>query len=252
MLLVVAHDERAARCRRAPVAVEHGLEPCPLDRLRQVVGGAERKSQATLLDDGDHDDGNVGELRIGLQRREHRPAVDVGHHHVEQDRAGLEQPCHSQSRLAISRRLGPKALLAQEAREQVAGAGVVVDHQDGVEHLLVGPHLRGRREIAAQLRLVLTWSRASNVGQEADRECGALAGLTLDSDVPPEHAAEGAGDGKAEAGAAEFAGGRCIRLREALEQAIQLLRRHADAGVTHAENNLAAARRGLRCARPEA
>ena len=42
-------------------------------------------------------------------------------------------------------------------------------------------------------------------------------------------------DGKAEPGAAVLAGGGRLRLRKRLEQAVHLLRRHADPGIGHLE-----------------
>ena len=55
------------------------------------------------------------------------------------------------------------------------------------------------------------------------------------ADIAAHHAGKPAGDGEPEAGAAEAAGGRGLRLGEFLEQLRLLFRRHADAGVADGE-----------------
>src|SRR5215475_5108840 len=66
---------------------------------------------------------------------------------------------------------------------------------------------------------------------QVDREGRALPRLAFDGDVAAHHAAEMPAYGQPEAGAAVFAGGRGIRLREFLEQPPHLLFGHADAGI---------------------
>ena len=73
-----------------------------------------------------------------------------------------------------------------------------------------------------------------------------LPGLLVTSIVPPSMVAEVLGDGQAEPGAAEVAGGRGVGLGEGLEQPADLLLGHADAGVGHVEGDARLAGCGLR------
>ena len=73
--------------------------------------------------------------------------------------------------------------------------------------------------------------------RDGDVEAGALALLALDPDVAAHHFRELAADGEAEAGAAEAARGRGVDLRERLEEAVDLVRRNADAGVPDGKEN---------------
>jgi len=88
---VVVDDEHG---QAPPVLGEHGHQPLALDRLREIVGGAERVAQVLVVDDREHDYRNVRERGIGLERRQDRPPVQPGHHHVERDRVGPELPGH--------------------------------------------------------------------------------------------------------------------------------------------------------------
>ena len=60
-------------------------ESARIDRLRQVVRRAQRVSCPAVVGHRDHHDGNVGELGIRFERRQHRPAVHARHHDVERD-----------------------------------------------------------------------------------------------------------------------------------------------------------------------
>src|SRR5262249_58192514 len=57
---------------------------------RGGCGGVPRRTErggtALLVEDAHHDDRDLGEIRVLPQRRQYRPAVEVGHHHVERDR----------------------------------------------------------------------------------------------------------------------------------------------------------------------
>src|SRR5439155_24342931 len=54
-----------------------------IDGLDHVFDGAERVPTLLFVHDGDEHDRDLGETRISLERREHRPAVHVRHHDVE-------------------------------------------------------------------------------------------------------------------------------------------------------------------------
>src|SRR6516162_9300558 len=71
--------------------------------------------------------------------------------------------------------------------------------------------------------------------RQAHRERRALARLARHRHVAAHHARELAGDGKAEARAAEALSGRGVGLAELLEQLSLLLRSHANAGVSDRE-----------------
>ena len=68
-----------------------GAEGVPADGLGDVVGGAEGGGQAVVVDEGDHDDGDVGEVGVGLEGAQDGPAIDAGHGDVEQDGARMQE-----------------------------------------------------------------------------------------------------------------------------------------------------------------
>ena len=67
--------------------------------------------------------------------------------------------------------------------------------------------------------------------RQVEPERAAVAGLARHADLPPISSTSCARDGQAEAGAAEAARHRAVGLVERLEQAVQRVRRDADAGV---------------------
>src|SRR5690606_41839573 len=64
-----------------------------------------------------------------------------------------------------------------------------------------------------------------------DAENRSLSGRALGADIAAHHPAEALRDGEAETGAAIFPGRRGIGLRKIAEEPLQLLGRHADAGI---------------------
>src|SRR5882757_5961578 len=74
-----------------------------------------------------------------------------------------------------------------------------------------------------------------NAGWQAQGEHRALARLARRRDVAAHHASELAGDGEAQARTAEPLRGRGLRLAELLEQFAELLRCHADPGISDGE-----------------
>ena len=69
------------------------------------------------------------ELGIGLERRQHRPAVHARHHDVERDRCWTHAARERESLLASGRDDDPNTLLREEPRHQIVDDGIVVDHQ---------------------------------------------------------------------------------------------------------------------------
>src|SRR5918996_799268 len=74
-----------------------------------------------------HDRGQVGPA---LQAVQHTPAIEHGHHQVEEDQIGLLQVELLQSDLAVLSQRGVEPEGAQAGLEQVADRRVVVDDQD--------------------------------------------------------------------------------------------------------------------------
>jgi len=85
----------------APLAARHGANRlkklCAVDRLGEIAGGAKRKRALFLVGNSHHDYGDRGEVRISLERREHSPAVELRHDHVEGDRDRFDFASHFES-----------------------------------------------------------------------------------------------------------------------------------------------------------
>ena len=101
---------------------------------------------------------------------------------------------HRQADLAVGRLAGHEALALQVARDQLAGAGVVVDDQHAVADR--------RQRIGAALLDRGFGRLLGQLGRDADGEGRALALLALHVHLAAEELDEGAGDGQAEPGAA--------------------------------------------------
>ena len=189
--------------------------------------------EAELVDHAGDDHRGLGDLGIGADRVQHRPAVHARHLDVEQDRPGLQRPGQGQPGPPVIGGAHAKSLAFEEALEQVAGGGVVVDEQHHVVQmrLAVGDLVDAGGD-ALSLHLLLV---GVDLRRQADREGRARAEGALDPDRAAHALDEGAGDGEAEAGAAELARGRFVGLGEALEQPADLLLGQADAGVGDGE-----------------
>ena len=73
--------------------------------------------------------------------------------------------------------------------------------------------------------------RSDRGGGQVDREFAAVAGPAVDLDAGAEQGAVAAGEGQADAGALEVAGGGVVELAEAGEEAGEVGGGDADAGV---------------------
>src|ERR687892_5093 len=73
---------------------------------------------------------NRGQVGPALQAVQHTPAIEHGHHQVEEDQIGLLQVELLQSDLAVLSQRGVEPEGAQAGLEQVADRRVVVDDQD--------------------------------------------------------------------------------------------------------------------------
>ena len=128
---VVLDEEDAAGRRVAPVLGQHRRQPGPVDRLGEIVGRPERVPRVAVVHDGHHDDRDLREVGIGLQRAQHRPAIHPRHDDVERDGVRPQRPGQPHAFLAARGRHHAVPLLAQERGHQVPRGGVVVDHEDG-------------------------------------------------------------------------------------------------------------------------
>ena len=111
-----------------PRAQQDGIE-----RLRQIVLGARLDAAdhaVGLLQTGDHDHRDVVQTLVGLEALEHLEAVQVGHHEIEQNQIELLDLENLQRPAARIRSGHLVTVVAQAAEQQVAVAGIVVDHQD--------------------------------------------------------------------------------------------------------------------------
>ena len=111
-------------CRTVPAGAS-AARPLAVDRLGQVVGGAEREAHAAVVDDRHHDDRDVAQLRVGLQRCQHRPAVHLRHHHVEGDRVGRSSRASaspSSPLVGMDRRDSPRVRGSRRSRSRTAGS----------------------------------------------------------------------------------------------------------------------------------
>ena len=231
---VVVHDQHG---KVAAVLLEHGDQALAVDGLGEVVGGAEGIAEILVVDDGQHDDGDVGDLRVGLERREHRPAVHSGHHDVQRDGVGLELARAAQTLLAAEAvtTWNPSLVRKRCIRSRTAASSSMTR---------TVPRPAGSRPAGSAGAAVSSTASATTAGSRMvnvlPRPC-----FALDGDVAAHHPAEPAAERQAEAGAAVLARGGGVGLGESLEELCELLGGHADAGVAHAEDHEVPAVRGL-------
>ncbi len=108
------------------------MQPLAVDRLGEIAGRTERDTAAVLIHDRHHDDRNLGKLSVLPQRGQHRPAVEVGHHHVERNRdrpqfLGELEPLHSARRSHDGKSFGLELI-----RNELARGGIVVDDENAI------------------------------------------------------------------------------------------------------------------------
>ena len=116
---------RAAR----PVPAQDAQQPGAVDGLGEVLHGPQGEAQGLVVGDGEHHHRDVRQGGVGLERRQHRPAVHPRHQHVQGDRVGARRAGQAQALLAPGGGEHPEALPGEGALQQVAHRRVVVDHQ---------------------------------------------------------------------------------------------------------------------------
>jgi hypothetical protein len=108
------------------------VKPIAVDRLAQIAGRAKRNAASVLIDDCDHDDRDVGELRILPQRGQDRPPVEVRHHDIERDHGrpqlfGKLEPLHTPRRSHDG-----KAFCLEMIRYQLARGRIIVNNKNAI------------------------------------------------------------------------------------------------------------------------
>ncbi len=132
------------QARADPRLEQHGLE-----RLAEVVLGPELDAAhhaVHLVQRRDHEDRDVAKGRIGLEPLEHRVAVEVRHHHVEQHQVHGRPGERGQRGPPAGRGEDLVVLAPKPAGEHVAVVLVVVHDQDhpAVRDRWTGAGLRAR------------------------------------------------------------------------------------------------------------
>ena len=210
-------------------AVDAGRQRRQRQRLgqrlhRTAAQAMQRQRRLRVVDDqqaGRH--AVITQARPQLAQR--RQAVGAGHVGVQQQQlvgaaALLGQQGHLHRLVTASHAVDLHAQAAQQVGQRGAGLGQVVGHQ--------GAPARQARTIG-QHRLAGTLE----VGGEP--EAAALALHRVHAHVAAHQQGQPPGDGQAQAGAAEAPGGGGVGLLEGVEQAGDLVGRHAHAGVAHRE-----------------
>src|SRR6184192_356095 len=129
--LVVVHQQHLARDRAADLPQQRD-QPRAVDRLGQVFGGAEGVAAAAVVLDGHEHHRYVGEQRIALDRRQDRPAVEVGHVDVQRDRRRMQRPRQLEPLAAPGRGANRETLALEIAAHHVADGLIVVDDDQAV------------------------------------------------------------------------------------------------------------------------
>ena len=197
-----------------------------LEHTLQHAGLGCRCAGQRLAIVNDQDAGRqAGLAQVLAQLAQGGRAVGAGHAGIEQQQriraalaAGLQRGLHRF--VATGHAVDLHAHAAQQVGQRGTGLGQVVGHQ----------HAAARQARAVG---VARLAGALEVGGEP--EAAALALHRVHAHVTPHQDGESAGDGQAQAGAAEAPGGGRVGLLEGVEQAADLVRRHAHAGVTHRE-----------------
>ena len=128
----------------AAVLGQDGREPAPIDRLGEVLRGAQREAHVLVVHDRQHHDRDLCQCGVCLERREHAPSVHSRHHDVQRDDVGPRVTGERDAGFTIGRRQHAIALLAQEPHHEIAHGRVVVydEHRTGVAVAALAHQLR--------------------------------------------------------------------------------------------------------------
>src|SRR6516162_1487688 len=183
-----------------------------------ITRRTERHGAVLLIDDGHHDNGNLGEFAVLSQCCKHRPSIEISHDHVEGNYPRPQFLGELESLQSTRRGHDRKSFGLELIRKKFARGGIVVDDEDAIAFWPAATLREGS-------------CRTIDAPRQADSEDRPVAWLACYGHVAAHHACELARDGKAEPGAAEAPRGKGIGLAELLEQLRLLLRGHSDAGI---------------------
>ena len=72
------------------MSAQHIDEAIPVDRFGHVIRCAQSEAHFFVIEHGQDNDGDVRRVGIGLQRRQHRPAIRFRHEHIQCDQVRLQ------------------------------------------------------------------------------------------------------------------------------------------------------------------
>src|SRR5215813_3265444 len=103
-----------------------------IDRLGEITSRTECHTAALLIQDGDHDDRDLGEFAILSQCCKYGPSVEIGHYHIESNHTGVYflgelEPLQSARRSHDRKSFGPELI-----RKQFARSRIVVYNEDAI------------------------------------------------------------------------------------------------------------------------
>ena len=136
--LLLEPEQMGVHLVAQPLLFQAGAEPRLqqhlIERLEQIIDGTELDAAhdaGHLVERRDHDDGQVVQAALILQPAQHLIAVDLRHHHVEQDQVEtfLVQPADRLLSVLGDLNIGITLELEVE-RERIAVVVVVIDDQD--------------------------------------------------------------------------------------------------------------------------
>jgi hypothetical protein len=253
--LVVLHQQHApsGQQRRRLRRFHRGRRAGPDAVAARRDDGVEQRRRPDRLGDAAVQalGGRAPQDLVAVRRDEHDPRLALGRERAADALGGFEavharhlpvQQHEVVRRLVRLRQLGQRrgaaghehrgiAQLPQQALQDLARRGAVVDHQDAQP---------GRRLRGVQCRPELGAPDAEHGGEV---ELGACAGAARHADLAAHQCHELLRDRQAKARAAMAPRARCVDLAERPEQPLGLRRRHADAGVAHGQAQRDLARR---------
>ena len=204
-----------------------------MDRLDQVIRGAEREPQRLVVHGAHDDHGDPGGDGVGLEVVQDLPAILVRHADVQQDEVGPGLPREPEPLVAVQGGQEFHAGLLEGLHDERVDLRIVVDDQDPalpLEHGRPGRRLggHGHRRERDGFGLVARGDQGERHGER-----GALAQPARDRDAPPHGFDQPLGDRQAEPGALVLAREGGVGLVELGEEVGQVLGGHADPGVSH-------------------
>ena len=137
----VFHHQYLAGLMALLVSAEHGDQSIAVDRLGHIIGRAQSKAHFFVVEHGQNNDRYFGDIRVGLQGGQHRPAIHLSHENVERNQIRFQFLCHADSLFAVRCNGHAKTFFGEETPHQIVHGRVVVNDQNGA-----GPRLRLRHQ----------------------------------------------------------------------------------------------------------